>query len=86
MSIHPIEFPKEPKEQELPVSRATSIADLTSSNKKENVVLEDLFEDDDAVDRVYHAKARVLNQAIQEIGFGRYQVYLFCCAGFGWFA
>ncbi|KAF5338796.1 hypothetical protein D9758_012055 [Tetrapyrgos nigripes] len=93
MSVHPIQFPGEPKEQELPpttVSQATSVADLTGSEKKEKqkVPLDDLFGDgdDDAVDRVYHAKARILNQAIQEIGFGRYQAYLFCCAGFGWFA
>lgn len=38
------------------------------------------------IDPVYHAKARVLNTAIQEIGMGRYQYYLFICAGFGWFA
>lgn len=38
------------------------------------------------VDPVYQAKARILNEAIQEIGMGKYQVYLFICAGFGWFA
>jgi hypothetical protein len=27
-----------------------------------------------SVDPVYHAKARVLNQALQEIGMGKYQV------------
>jgi hypothetical protein len=41
---------------------------------------------DSTVDPVYHAKARVLNAAIQDIGMGRYQYYLFICAGFGWFA
>ncbi|OJA13521.1 hypothetical protein AZE42_10523 [Rhizopogon vesiculosus] len=35
---------------------------------------------------VYEAKARVLNYAIQDIGMGRYQWYLFIVAGFGWFA
>lgn len=30
----------------------------------------------DALDPVYAAKAEVLNRAIQEIGFGRYQVSL----------
>jgi hypothetical protein len=30
--------------------------------------------DDESVDPVYHAKARVLNQALQEIGMGKYQV------------
>ncbi|KAJ7180432.1 hypothetical protein C8R46DRAFT_1210788 [Mycena filopes] len=52
--------------------------------------LKDLYDDADSehrhVDPVYHAKARILNAAIQEIGMGRYQVYLFICAGFGWFA
>ncbi|KAJ7126619.1 MFS general substrate transporter [Mycena crocata] len=47
--------------------------------------LDDLY-DDTTVDPVYHAKTRVLNTAIQDIGMGRYQYYLFVCAGFGWFA
>ncbi|KAJ2984747.1 hypothetical protein NUW54_g10394 [Trametes sanguinea] len=45
----------------------------------------DLFEDG-TVDPVYQAKARVLNAAIQEIGMGKYQWWLFAVAGFGWFA
>ena len=38
--------------------------------------LNDIYSIDDApgLDRVYHAKARLLNQAIQEIGMGKYQV------------
>lgn len=35
--------------------------------------LVDLYEDA-SIDPVYQAKARVLNQAIHEIGMGRYQV------------
>ena len=31
---------------------------------------------DDTLDPVYHAKARILNDAIQEIGMGKYQVRL----------
>jgi hypothetical protein len=31
---------------------------------------------DEAVDPVYHAKARIVNDALQEIGMGRYQVCL----------
>ncbi|KAI0277810.1 MFS general substrate transporter [Russula aff. rugulosa BPL654] len=42
--------------------------------------------DDESVDPVYHAKARVLNQALQEIGMGKYQWRLFAVAGFGWFS
>ena len=30
--------------------------------------------DDASVDPVYHAKARVVNQALQKIGMGKYQV------------
>ncbi|KAI0641052.1 MFS general substrate transporter [Trametes meyenii] len=45
----------------------------------------DLFEEG-TVDPVYQAKARVLNAAIQELGMGRYQWWLFAVAGFGWFA
>jgi hypothetical protein len=34
---------------------------------------EDIFTDG-ALDPVYHAKARILNDALQEIGMGKYQV------------
>lgn len=34
----------------------------------------DVFDDDSGVDPVYYAKATLLNQAVQEIGMGRYQV------------
>jgi hypothetical protein len=38
---------------------------------------EDLFPDDhNALDPIYQAKARVLNNAMQEIGMGRYQASL----------
>ncbi|KAL0952893.1 hypothetical protein HGRIS_007112 [Hohenbuehelia grisea] len=47
----------------------------------------DLYEDEaGSVDPVYQAKAHILNEAIQEIGMGRYQWNLFVVAGFGWFA
>jgi MFS family permease len=36
------------------------------------------------VDPVYAAKAHILNNAIQEIGMGRYQWQLFVVVGFGW--
>ncbi|KAG6849835.1 hypothetical protein H0H93_004519 [Arthromyces matolae] len=41
---------------------------------------------DDALDPVYQAKAQILNEAIQDIGMGRYQWGLFVVAGFGWLA
>lgn len=37
-----------------------------------------------AFDPVYAAKAKLLNEAIQEIGMGRYQWQLFGVIGFGW--
>ncbi|KAI6017862.1 major facilitator superfamily domain-containing protein [Pisolithus marmoratus] len=40
----------------------------------------------ESFDPVYHAKAKILNDAIQEIGMGKYQWYLFFVCGFGWFA
>ena len=46
----------------------------------------DMFDgEEDAVDPVYQAKARLLNAAFQEIGMGRYQWWLFFVGGFGWF-
>lgn len=35
---------------------------------------------------VYIRKSLILNRALDEIGFGRYQIGLFFVAGFGWFA
>lgn len=39
---------------------------------------------ENAADPVYAAKATILNNAIQEIGMGRYQWQLFFVVGFGW--
>lgn len=39
-----------------------------------------------SVDPIYLAKAKVLNDAIQSIGMGKYQWHLFIVTGFGWFA
>ncbi|KAK7050280.1 putative MFS-type transporter PB1E7.08c [Favolaschia claudopus] len=41
---------------------------------------------DHAVDPIYQAKARILNNALQDIGMGRYQWALFVVTGFGWFS
>ncbi|EPT05379.1 hypothetical protein FOMPIDRAFT_84350 [Fomitopsis schrenkii] len=47
----------------------------------------DLYgEDDSGVDPVYEAKAKMINDAFEEIGMGRYQWWLFIVTGFGWFA
>ena len=37
-------------------------------------------------DTLYQMKAQLLNDAIQEIGMGKYQWHLFMVAGFGWFS
>lgn len=39
------------------------------------LAMQDLH-DEGSVDPAYHAKARVLNRALQEIGMGRYQVQI----------
>lgn len=39
-----------------------------------------------SLDPVYEAKAKVLNDAMREIGFGKYHKALFVVAGFGWLA
>ena len=46
---------------------------LPSVNSASDPTLVDLFSNE-TVDPVYQAKAHVLNQAIQEIGMGKYQV------------
>ncbi|KAI0754802.1 sugar transporter [Daedaleopsis nitida] len=54
---------------------------------KVHVNTHDVFDEEESgIDPVYQAKARLLNDAFQEIGMGRYQWYLFVVAGFGWFA
>ncbi|KAI0299054.1 major facilitator superfamily domain-containing protein [Multifurca ochricompacta] len=59
------------------------VHDLAS--KPATLVKEDLY-DEESVDPVYRAKAHILNQALQEIGMGKYQWGLFIVAGFGWFS
>ncbi|WFD44148.1 hypothetical protein MPSI1_002814 [Malassezia psittaci] len=44
----------------------------------------DMVTPEETVGRVYSAKAALLNQAVQDIGFGRYQIMLFLVIGFGW--
>ncbi|RLV91568.1 hypothetical protein JA1_003802 [Spathaspora sp. JA1] len=45
----------------------------------------ELFDEHDA-DKAYLAKSKLVALAIQEIGFGKYQIGLFFVAGFGWFS
>lgn len=55
------------------------------SNSPDTASPEKIHTDDD-FDPIYHAKAEVLNKAIQDIGMGRYQWGLFFLTGFGWLA
>ncbi|KDQ52980.1 hypothetical protein JAAARDRAFT_162203 [Jaapia argillacea MUCL 33604] len=60
--------------------------DNDKASKEEGVIgveTQDIYRDD-SLDPVYQAKARILNDAFQEIGMGKYQWYLFIVAGFGW--
>ncbi|RDB16565.1 putative MFS-type transporter PB1E7.08c [Hypsizygus marmoreus] len=61
----------------------SSTVDVTKDGV--HVLTENIFTDD-AVDPVYQAKAHILNDALQEVGMGRYQWGLFVVAGFGWLA
>ncbi|KAG9217641.1 hypothetical protein CCMSSC00406_0003670 [Pleurotus cornucopiae] len=56
-----------------PVEGTPSLFDSATGLKQRAMV--DIYADDDedAIDPVYQAKARLLNEAIQEIGMGRYQ-------------
>ena len=45
----------------------------TAGSSSSNSTRVDLFSDE-TVDPIYQAKAHVLNQAIQKIGMGKYQV------------
>jgi len=49
-------------------------------------VLQAESDDIDTGDSIYQKKARVLNEALQEVGMGRYQWGLFVVTGFGYFA
>ncbi|KAL0070556.1 hypothetical protein AAF712_002395 [Marasmius tenuissimus] len=57
--------------------------DEKSGSGEIDAATKDIFTED-ALDPVYQHKARVLNDAIQEIGMGRYQWALFVVTGFGW--
>lgn len=65
-----------------------SDSDKNSAQFEIRETTHDMYSLDDAsgVDRVYHIKAGLLNNTIQQIGMGKYQWMLFVVAGFGWFA
>ncbi|KAI0918683.1 hypothetical protein AcV5_002606 [Taiwanofungus camphoratus] len=50
-----------------------------------HIELQDVYGGEESiVDPIYRAKDRILTQAFQEIGMGKYQWYLFIVGGFGW--
>ncbi|KAI0647861.1 MFS general substrate transporter [Trametes meyenii] len=70
-----------------PEKRATQTYNVET--KIAQVGQHDVFDDEGAgagMDPVYHAKAKVLGDAFQEMGMGKYQWYLFYLTGFGWFS
>ncbi|OBZ68823.1 putative MFS-type transporter PB1E7.08c [Grifola frondosa] len=72
--------------EEEKVARSKS-ADIEGRFSTLHVETHDVYDEEESgVDPVYQAKARLLNDAFQEIGMGRYQWYLFIVAGFGWFS
>ncbi|CDO69892.1 hypothetical protein BN946_scf184884.g51 [Trametes cinnabarina] len=46
----------------------------------------EIIDEGASFDPVYTAKARILGDAFQEIGMGKYQWCLFCLTGLGWFS
>ncbi|TCD65333.1 MFS sugar transporter [Steccherinum ochraceum] len=56
-------------------------------NTQFHVETQDVFDEaESGIDPVYQAKARILNDAFQELGMGKYQWWLFVVTGFGWFS
>lgn len=55
-----------------PAERTPSLFD-SATGLKQRAMIDIYADDEDAIDPVYQAKARLLNDAIQEIGMGRYQ-------------
>ncbi|KAL0961341.1 hypothetical protein HGRIS_006297 [Hohenbuehelia grisea] len=76
-----------------PTTKSSDLDERHSDKEKDFATTEvqsasdDLFTgSEDAIDPVYYAKARILNDAIQEVGMGKYQWQLFVVVGFGWMA
>jgi hypothetical protein len=60
---------------EAPLDEKRSVRSENIAAPHKGVHVDDVLEDA-VVDPVYHAKARILNDALQEIGMGKYQVCL----------
>ncbi|TDL26944.1 MFS general substrate transporter [Rickenella mellea] len=69
----------------------TRIAHESDNLKETPVTADDSVDDEDMYDSVsidpsYRAKAKLVNKAIQDLGMGKYQWWLFVVSGFGWFS
>lgn len=62
---------------------ATTLDTAKVESLKHEDALENL-EQSAGHDAVFQAQAGMINQAIQDIGMGKYQWALFCTAGYGW--
>lgn len=56
--------------------RSPPVVSVKNLSSQPLVVSRQDLHDEGSVDPVYHAKSRVINQALQEIGMGKYQVRL----------
>jgi len=56
-----------------PERKGSSGSDRNSEKNRVAAETENIYTDD-AIDPIYQAKARILNDALQEIGMGKYQV------------
>ncbi|KAK6345525.1 hypothetical protein TWF718_007438 [Orbilia javanica] len=63
---------------------ATEVARSINVTNLEDVEDDGVLEEG-SLDPRYRAKATILNAAMQDMGFGAYQKFLFCVCGFGWF-
>lgn len=78
--MSPTESKKQEDVSETELVYPVELADATIQPSKSD---DDLFDSND-FSKTYLAKSRILSNAMNEIGFGRYQWYLFFVAGFGW--
>ncbi|KAI9708032.1 MAG: hypothetical protein M1820_004236 [Bogoriella megaspora] len=67
-----------------------SVDGLDSERNSQDAALDKHHDADDEIapagETVYDRRARIINQAIQDIGMGKYQWRLFVLCGFGWLA
>ncbi|KAK1231110.1 hypothetical protein PQX77_005780 [Marasmius sp. AFHP31] len=76
---------EQPRENSLVPPTSQTVSVTGERQYIQPTVADDLLEDGD-VNPIYQAKSRIVSEAIQEIGMGRYQFYLICCTGFGYIA